>query len=63
MHEYAPLRELAYQSLETFRHRGYVRPTYIERLIEEHRTGHASYYGVMVWILMMLEQWLTTHGH
>jgi asparagine synthase (glutamine-hydrolysing) len=61
MQRHPPLRDLAYDSLYTFRQRGYVKPAYVDRLIELHRTGHASYYGVMIWVIMMLEQWLHNH--
>jgi asparagine synthase (glutamine-hydrolysing) len=27
------------------------------------RGPHASYYGVMIWVVMMLEQWLQTNAH
>jgi len=26
-----------------------------------HESTHASYYGVMIWIVMLLENWLTAH--
>lgn len=61
MHSHAPLRDLAYDSLHAFRGRGFVLPQYLDHLIEQHRTGHASYYGVMIWVIMMLEQWLQSH--
>jgi asparagine synthase (glutamine-hydrolysing) len=61
MVEHVGLRELAYDSLESFKQRGYLRHDYIDYLLKEHRTGHASYYGVMIWVIMMLEQWLTAH--
>lgn len=61
MHDHAPLRDLAYDSLSAFRSRGYIQPRYLDYLIEQHRTGHASYYGVMIWVIMMLEQWLQKH--
>lgn len=61
MQTHAPLRDLAYDSLTDFRSRGYVNSAYIDQLIAQHRTGHASYYGVMIWVLMMLEQWLKAH--
>ncbi len=60
MNEHAPLRELAYDSLQSFRQRNYLKPSYLDQLIEQHRSGHASYYGVMIWVVMMLEQWLQT---
>jgi asparagine synthase (glutamine-hydrolysing) len=61
MVEHVGLRELAYDSLESFKQRGYLRHDYIDYLLNEHRTGHAGYYGVMIWVIMMLEQWLTAH--
>jgi asparagine synthase (glutamine-hydrolysing) len=27
------------------------------------RGPHASYYGVMIWVTMMLEQWLRANEH
>jgi asparagine synthase (glutamine-hydrolysing) len=62
MTEHAPLRELACDSLAALRTRGWLKPEYLDRLIQQHRSGDASYYGVMVWVLMMLQQWLDTHG-
>lgn len=61
MNTHAPLRELACDSLKSFQQRGYIKPAYLDQLIEQHRAGHASYYGVMIWVIMMLEQWLQTH--
>jgi asparagine synthase (glutamine-hydrolysing) len=57
MIEHAPLRELALDSLETLKRRGIVRPVFIDELTHRHQTEHADYYGVMIWVLMMLEQW------
>jgi asparagine synthase (glutamine-hydrolysing) len=59
MLRHRPLYELAGDSLATFRTRGYLRPAYLDGLLEQQqRSGHASYYGVMVWVITMLEQWL-----
>jgi len=57
----ARLREIAADSLHSFGRRGYVRAEYIDRLLELHQSSHAGYYGVMIWIVMMLEQWIRTH--
>ena len=51
------LQGLAYDSLNQLKSRGIVQPRYLDQLIDQHRSGHASYYGVMIWVLMMLEQW------
>lgn len=58
MTTYKPLKELAYDSLLSFRKRGYLKGSYLDWLLKMHGTEHASYYGVMIWVLMMLEQWL-----
>ena len=38
--------------------RGMVQPGFIDSLLKERLPEHPGYYGEMVWILMMLEQWL-----
>ena len=60
--EHAGLKELAYDSLADFRRRGYLRERYIDQIVREHQGSHAGYYGVMIWVIMMLEQWLVAHG-
>lgn len=60
--EHPALHEVAGDSLQAFRKRGYLRPEYIDQLLRRHDTEHASYYGVMVWVIMMLEHWLATHA-
>lgn len=57
------LKEFAEANLEGMIKRGYLNPAYIKNIIELHRSGHASYYGVMIWLLVMLEEWLVAHKH
>lgn len=52
------LKHLAEDSLQTLAARGIVRPDFIRKLISEYLPEHPGYYGEMVWILTMLEQWL-----
>jgi asparagine synthase (glutamine-hydrolysing) len=56
-----PLRELVGDSLTSLARRGWVRPSYLEHLLRHQRDTHATYYGVMIWVCMMLEQWLQAH--
>jgi asparagine synthase (glutamine-hydrolysing) len=56
------LRELANDSLASFKHRGYMQPAYVDQLLHLHQVSHASYYGVMIWVVMMLETWLGDHA-
>jgi len=55
------LKQFAEANLEAIEKRGFLNPAYIKNLIQLHQDGHASYYGVMIWLLIMLEQWLLTH--
>ena len=41
--------------------RGFFRPEFLQEALRLHREGHASYYGELVWILMVLELWLQAH--
>lgn len=56
------LRMLAGQSLRSLADRNIVRARFIDVLLERHLPEHPAYYGEMVWILMMLEQWLQAHA-
>ena len=39
-----------------------MRPAFIDQLRADLLTDHATYYGELVWVLMMLEQWLQAHA-
>jgi asparagine synthase (glutamine-hydrolysing) len=55
------LRRLASDSLGSLATRGIVRPEFIKELLDVRLASHPGYYGEMIWILMMLEQWLQAH--
>ena len=55
------LRQFAEASLRSLATRGIVKSDFIARLIPEMLPQHPGYYGEMVWILMMLEQWFQHH--
>ena len=52
------LKRLAVDSLASLATRGIVRAEFIRELLDRRLAEHPGYYGEMVWILMMLEQWL-----
>nr|WP_315191824.1 asparagine synthase-related protein [uncultured Albidiferax sp.] len=56
------LRAVATDSLNSLATRNIVRPAFIRSLLTERLQEHPGYYGEMVWILMMLEQWLQAHA-
>jgi asparagine synthase (glutamine-hydrolysing) len=53
------LKRFATDSLQSLAGRGIVRPEFISTLTGELLPQHPGYYGEMVWILMMLEEWLS----
>jgi asparagine synthase (glutamine-hydrolysing) len=56
--QHGALRELVGDSLQSLRRRQCLNPRYIDALLNERHNEHAVYYGVMIWVLVMLEQWL-----
>ena len=58
LQNHKPLQSLAADSLSDLRSRNIIRTEFINKLLEQHMKEHAGYHGTMVWVLMMLEQWL-----
>jgi asparagine synthase (glutamine-hydrolysing) len=61
-HTYAPLRELIEARLAYLEKRNIPQPAYIDRLRNEHMSGHTTYFGKMIWNMMILEEWLQAKG-
>ena len=59
---HAGLAAMAGESLRSLGERGIVRQDFIKDLVAKRLPEHPGYYGEMVWILMMLEQWLQGHA-
>ena len=62
LQNHKPLQEMALDSLSDLKKRGFIRPELIDELTSVHVQTHAGYYGTMVWVLMMLEQWFKRSG-
>ncbi|GJJ03149.1 hypothetical protein RugamoR64_36870 [Duganella rhizosphaerae] len=54
----AGLQSLVLDSLSDLKKRKIIREDFIERLMHTLLAEHPGYHGTMVWVLMMLEQWL-----
>ncbi len=63
MSEHPGLQELAADNMARMKRRQYIRPEFVEQLSQLHRGSHSGYYGEFIWVLMMLELWLTAHGY
>jgi asparagine synthase (glutamine-hydrolysing) len=48
-------------NLSDLRRRNIVQPAFLDRLMHLHGSDDASYHGVFVWVLAMLECWLVEH--
>ncbi|MGD8308614.1 MAG: asparagine synthase C-terminal domain-containing protein [Chromatiales bacterium] len=62
MRSHAPLREMTYDHVAQLKGWHVLRPEFLDRAIDLHRTGHAGYYGELLWILMMLSMWRNGAG-
>ena len=56
--DYQPLKELAYDSINSLKKRPYFAPDFLDYSIKMHQSIHAAYYGELIWVLMMLELWM-----
>jgi len=55
--DYQPLKDLAYDSINSLKKRPYFKPEFLDHTIKMHQSIHAGYYGELIWVLMMLELW------
>ena len=55
------LQELADGSLAALGQRGWFETAFLRRLRDELHRSHLAYWGELVWVLVMLEQWLEHH--
>ena len=58
MKTYIPLQNLAYDSVLSLKKYPYFQHSFLNSAIDLHRTGHASYYGELIWILTILSIWM-----
>lgn len=56
------LQELADDSLTALSRRGWFDDAFLRRLRDELHGTHLAYWGELVWVLVMLEQWLRQHA-
>ena len=56
------LRALATESVYGLVERGILRRGFVDTLVNERLYEHPGYYGEMIWISMILEQWLRAHA-
>jgi asparagine synthase (glutamine-hydrolysing) len=62
LRDYAPLNQLAGDSLASLRRRGIFRKELFDTLMTDRLRDHPGYYGTLVWVLMMLELWFEAHA-
>ena len=56
------LQAIVNDAFASLAQRGIVRPEYLHTLLERHAREHATYFGVMIWVLAQLELWLRHHA-
>jgi len=58
---HAPLNRLATDSMNALAERNIVRADFVDTLLHKQLPEHPGFYGELVWIMTMLEQWLRDH--
>lgn len=56
------LMAIAKEALSSLAQRDIFKPEFIELAIDKHQSEHSSYYGELIWILIVLELWLESRG-
>jgi len=56
------LNALAHESLSSLADRGVLQASFVKPLMETRLAEHPGYFGEMVWILTVMEQWLRHHA-
>lgn len=59
--KYPHLQAQVYDLINQLRGRQILRGEFLDKLVHEHRIGHASYNGTMLWVFAMLEAWMQAH--
>jgi asparagine synthase (glutamine-hydrolysing) len=57
------LQEIVSDAFRSLAKREIVRPDYLRTLLDQHAREHATYFGVMIWVLAQLELWLQHHAN
>lgn len=58
MKQQSALQELTAQCLAALKQRQIVQSAFIDQAFATYRSGHAGYYGELIWIMVVLELWL-----
>ena len=51
---HAPLKAYLHDAMQALGARGVVQPAFISKVISEHQSGHAAYWGSQIWVLSHL---------
>lgn len=61
MRDHKPLQEIAYDNIIKLKARNLFQDAFLDNAVAMHRSGHAAYFGELIWILCILELWMTSH--
>lgn len=56
------LSSLVHSNIKNLRSRDVFTPEFVDDLMDKHENQHAAYYGNLVWVMAMLEEWLKQHN-
>ncbi len=56
------LRDVIMPKVDAFRSRGILQDTFVDDMLRRHQQEHAAFYGNMIWLIAVLENWLTANA-
>ncbi|MFT6988614.1 MAG: asparagine synthase (glutamine-hydrolyzing) [Paraglaciecola sp.] len=56
------LKTLTHKCLQSLKLRGIFKPEFIDLAMEKHDSEHSHYYGELIWVMVILELWLSSRG-
>lgn len=59
--EHKGLQQIAAKQLSSLKQRDIFRSDFIDNAVAQQQTAHAAYYGELIWVMIMLEFWLSSH--
>lgn len=62
MKQQPALQQLTAQCLGRLKQRGIVKAEFIDQAMQTYQSGHAGYYGELIWIMVVLDLWLDSRG-
>ena len=56
------LKSITHQCLQELKKRRIFQPDFIDLVLDKHDSEHSHYYGELIWVMVILELWLSSRN-